>query len=251
MKPSLIIFIIYLSFFLISCSTSTKVTHSTHHLSKSDKRFLEIDTTPGQRDIQIDFLGDSPWHLRAVFPPADKYPKILVIALQWAGGGDNYKDFSDCLVQPAFAQKNAILLVPDAENEVWYSPKNEKRLVKLIRLAQKNWSITPEHTIIMGYSNGGNGAWYYAEKYPHLFHAAIPMASAYKPSGRKISLPMYVIHGANDELFDINQTRVWVESAQANNDKIVFKRVASLSHYEACRYLPALKQAVDWLDKVL
>ena len=233
----------------MSCN-SIKMSHSPHKLSKMDKQFMALDTTLGAHDLLIDFIDIQPWTVRVVFPEkGSSKPKSLIIALHWAGGGDTYKVFSECLVEPAFAKRNAILLTPDAENEAWYSPKNKKRLIKLIKLAQKNWSVSPANTVIMGYSNGGNGAWYYAEHYSELFCAAIPMASAYEPSGNKIGIPMYVIHGANDELFDINQTRVWVKSAQEVNDKVIFRRVPSLSHYEACQYLPVLKDAVEWLDK--
>ena len=230
-----------------SCELA-KMSQSGHKLTTMDKQFLALDTTSGVHDFQIDFIDKQSWKLRAIFPKKDvQGSKILVIALHWAGGGETYKVFSECLVAPAFAKKNAIVLVPDAENDIWYSPKNEKRILKLIQLANKNWNIDSKKVIIMGYSNGGNGAWYFVEHYPELFQAAIPMASAYPINGQKIEVPLFVIHGVNDELFDINRTRLWVEEAQKENKKIVFKRIPGLSHFEACNYLPALKEAVEWL----
>jgi predicted peptidase len=130
------------------------------------------------------------------------------------------------------------------------------RVQGLLQLAAKFWPVDLERVVATGYSNGGNASWLFAELAPNIFSAGIPMASSYDltnmdGSGRKIEVPMYVIHGENDELFPIEITKNWVDlSIQAGSD-ITFVVAAGLSHYEPCSYSPYLKEAVTWLKETV
>jgi hypothetical protein len=53
---------------------------------------------------------------------------------------------------------------------------------------------------------------------------------------------MFVIHGKNDELFDINHIKLVVEGSIKKGNKITFKILENRSHYEACNYVEALKE---------
>ena len=101
----------------------------------------------------------------------------------------------------------------------------------------------------MGYSNGGNGSWYFAEKHSDLFTAAIPMASAY-PIKKKISIPLYVIHGAKDELFKVDDTRKWVNTSKEAGSDIILSINENLSHFEACAYVEELRKGGEWLQEL-
>ncbi|NNE77144.1 MAG: hypothetical protein HKN31_08735, partial [Pricia sp.] len=95
----------------------------------------------------------------------------------------------------------------------------------------------------------GNGSWYFAEHYPQLFSAAIPMASAY-PIGEKIDVPLYVIHCAKDELFDISRTRRWVYKTKGAGTELTFVSNNKLTHYQGCSYVDELKRAGAWLQNI-
>ncbi|MFK7934023.1 MAG: dienelactone hydrolase family protein [Saprospiraceae bacterium] len=213
-----------------------------------EEDFLKIDTTAGVKEVVLQPNANAKWQMRVQFPAIelDQYP--LVIALHWAGGGETFKEYASCLAEPGMQALNAIILSPDAEYQTWNTPSNELKISQLTSLALKHWQVDPEQVIVTGYSNGGNGSWFFAEQYAHLFDYAIPMASAYQPS-QKIDIPMYVIHGAQDELFAADRTRDWVESAERMGTNIRWKVAPSLSHYQACAYVEELQQAAQWVQE--
>ena len=101
----------------------------------------------------------------------------------------------------------------------------------------------------MGYSNGGNGSWYFAEHHPELFSAAIPMASSYAIT-EKINIPLYVIHGEKDELFSVTKTSEWIRNSKEVGSDITFVTNESLSHFQGCSYVRELRKAQEWLQNL-
>lgn len=214
---------------------------------KLSQQFKSLDQKPGATDIKLVAGTYKNKNLRMVIPKDTDSPKPLIIALHWAGGGNTYNEYGQCLVEPAFADIDCYMIIPDAENMIWTNEYNEKKVVELLALAKENWNIDSTKIIVTGYSNGGNGAWYFADKHPDKITAAIPIASAYA-SDTKINIPLYVIHGENDELFSVKRTHIWVQAAQKLGSEIVFKPVPAYSHYMACDYVAALKEAISWLE---
>ena len=109
--------------------------------------------------------------------------------------------------------------------------------------------VDPARIAITSYSNGGNGSWFFAEKYPELFSAAIPMASSYRTLN-KIEVPLYVIHGKKDELFEFSLTKKLINIAEERGATITFAVAEELSHFEACSYTDYLKNAAEWLKGI-
>ena len=218
-------------------------------LSKSEKSFSKIKTKIGTRDETLINAHGNHWKVRVTFPEEKKMINALVIALHWAGGDKAYKDFNDCLVLPALKSLNTIIVSPEGENQVWSSANNVDKVRAIVTYSQKYWNVNPDKIAIMGYSNGGNGSWYFAEHYPALFSAAIPMASAY-PIQEKIAVPLYVIHGEKDELFRIAKTRKWVEKTKSAGTEVIFASIEALSHYQGCSYVNELKRAGEWLQNL-
>jgi predicted peptidase len=113
--------------------------------------------------------------------------------------------------------------------------------------------IDENKVVITGYSDGGNGSWFYAQYYSDLFSAAIPMASSYNSVGSdgivpKIDIPLYVIHGENDDLFPLAQTEEWVNQSKNAGSSIEFVIASGLTHYEVCNYVGYLTTATNWLQ---
>lgn len=231
-------YIVLVFIILNSCASNTV---------NSDVQLNKFQNSKGlHKNIQLSFNGYKNKNLRIVIPNNISTPKPLIVALHWAGSGETYKEYSQCLVEPAFSDVDCYIISPDGEGFLWTSTYNEEKILSLISLVKKKWNIDNSKIIVTGYSNGGNGAWFFAQKYPQLFKAAIPMASAY-PIKSKITIPLYVIHGENDELFNITRTQNWVLSSTKAGSNIVFKAVPEYSHYMACNYVHELKKAVKWL----
>lgn len=185
-----------------------------------------------------------------IIPQDISTPRPLVIALHWAGPKLTYEEFSSCLIEPALLDLDAYLIVPESNNEVWNSAANEANILNYIKRAKKYWNIDHNKIIVMGYSDGGNGSWYYAENYPRIFSAVIPMASSYGVT-KKSNVPVYLIHGHEDELFDVNLTIALAKQAQDLGMDVTVNINAALTHFEACNYKEDLKLAIPWLNEKL
>jgi len=231
--------------FVLACSITQL--DAQEEQSKSEKAFSKIDFKEGSRLATLINEYGKKWKIRVDFPELKKEKNTLIIALHWAGGGDTFKEFHDCLAVPGLVNLNAIIVSPEGENQIWSTSNNEEKVLSIITNAKKYWNIDSDKIVIMGYSNGGNGSWYFAEKYPELFSAAIPMASAYQIK-QKIDIPLYVIHGKKDALFDITRTEKWVTATKEKGTDLTFVVEDQLSHFEACNYVDALKKAGEWLQ---
>ena len=234
---SVLTFLLFFS--VVPCAQET--------LGKSEKSFSRIVVKTGTRNVTLTNDLGKKWKMRVNFPEENKTSNALILALHWAGGGDTFQEFNDCLVLPGLQFLNAIIVSPEGEDQQWSTTNNEDKILTVIANAKKYWNVDPNKIAIMGFSNGGNGSWYFAEKYPELFSAAIPMASAY-PLSTKIAVPVYVIHGKKDELFDVSRTEKWVTKTKEKGSEIIFVIDGELTHYQACAYIELLKDAGEWLQ---
>ena len=215
-----------------------------------EEAFRAIPLTPGTRDVRLKPNLYQAWFMRVRIPevpPGERKP--LVLALHWAGGGDLYQGFHQCLAEPGLADLDAFIISPDAEFQIWYSHNNREKVLTLVRLAMQYWPVDTTRILVTGYSNGGNGAWWDAEKHPELFTAGIPMGSSYEPGG-PIRVPLYVIHGAKDELFPLERTKAFADAAVRDGAKMEFVVNEQLSHYVGCAYVEELKRGVAWVERL-
>lgn len=219
-----------------------------------ERDFAALDLSPGIHDISLEMLGGDIYKFRVIAPvrvAGEKRP--LIVALHGASGGnaEAYKATA-CYVQPGLASLNAFIISPYGGNGLWYEAYFNQEVMTLVNLAKTQWPIEVNKVAVTGYSNGGNGSWFFADTQPASFSAAIPMASSYNilnPGGlgRKINIPMYVIHGQNDELFPVAQTLSWVQASQAAGSNITWVVASGLGHYVPCSYTSYLQQAANWL----
>lgn len=216
------------------------------NLSKSEISFSKIKFKKGTRDVTLTNDYNKRWKIRVNFPAETQEKKSLIIALHWAGGGNTYKEFNDCLALPGLEALNAIIVSPEGENQLWSTGNNVEKVFSIIANAQKYWNVNPKKIAVTGYSNGGNGSWYFAQHHPKLFSAAIPMASAY-PINQKIEIPLYIIHVAKDKLFELPTTKKWVRKTKEAGTDLTLVVNEHLSHFDGCAYISDLKNAGEWL----
>lgn len=220
-----------------------------------ERDFSALEVNEGISDFRIDAPSGLAWNFRLIAPNvSDGIKKPLFIHLHGAAGGDpNAHKATSCYVEPALENIDAYVISPNGGTNLWEEPVNQSQVIGLVTLAIKYWDIDPNKVVVMGYSNGGNGSWFYAETRPELFSAGIPMASSYNTTGldgqpRKIETPLYVIHGENDELFPLAQTQAWVDQTVAAGSTVEFVVASGLTHNEPCEYVPHLKDAITWLN---
>ena len=64
----------------------------------------------------------------------------------------------------------------------------------------------------------------------------------------KINIPLYVIHGEDDQLFPLKTTENFIESSIMAGSNIQFKVATNLDHYQPCDYVSYLRDGIYWLN---
>lgn len=220
--------------------------------------FNELDIEVGINDLELESLVEGVfWDFRIIVPEAasstNKRP--LVVSLHGAANATapTAHKSTACLVEPAFEGMDVFILSPNSHAQDWYHENNQVQILALVDLMTSNMDIDESKTVFTGYSDGGNGSWFYAQYYESLVAAAIPMASSYDSKNgtsdaHKFNVPLYVIHGSADEWFPLAETEGFVNDAVAAGSDIKFVIAEDLIHTEPCEYVDYLKDAASWLE---
>tara|TARA_R110002167_G_scaffold115853_2_gene290474 strand:+ start:2278 stop:3093 length:816 start_codon:yes stop_codon:yes gene_type:complete len=220
------------------------------------KAFSELPFKVGVNDFKLDVLYNKKWDFRLIIPAiTDNESAPLFVNLH--GGAltpnpDAHK-WTECFVEPALENTKAYVLSPNSQGMLWNNPANESQVLNLIAFAIENLNIDSDKVVILGYSDGGTGSWFFADHHPEVFSAAIPMASAYGLSYtdlglvKKTDIPLYVIHGSDDVIFPYTNTETWVEQSVNAGSEIILVEAVGLTHSVPCDYLPYLQDAIQWV----
>ncbi|WP_242155241.1 dienelactone hydrolase family protein [Aestuariivivens sediminis] len=221
--------------------------------------FKAIDFQPGINDVSLESTTEGYfWNFRVIVPEdaSETNKKPMIFSLH--GGAQNtapdaHKN-TDCLISPGIENIiDAFVVSPNSNSYLWYHQLNQIQILALHDLITSNLPVDIDKMAITGYSDGGNGSWFYAQYYPHLFNAAIPLATSYNTAKNDGSIeafahPLYVIHGENDQLFPLEITQGFVNESIAAGSEIAFVVASGLDHYSVCDYLPYFRDAAVWLN---
>jgi predicted esterase len=155
----------------------------------------------------------------------------------------------ECLLAPALGELRPLIVAPHGESGQWWEPDDTALVLGLARAARRRWPQASPRTVIMGYSNGGIGAWYFARLYPQHFTAAIPIASNHTIVG-ETPLPVYAIHGTRDELFPVGPLRSAVEALRQQGGNVALNEKYRGTHLAPCSYREQLSGAAAWLRRL-
>jgi predicted peptidase len=212
--------------------------------------------TPGLHNLTLSRADEPAIHYAISIPgnysPSTPVPLILALHFgvrggEGAGAGG---DMVQILVGPALAGLGAIIVAPDSLRGNWSSPENEKAVNALLDTILARYSIDKKKVAVTGYSMGGAGSWYFAEKFPERFSAAIPVAGRPPESASGWRLPVLAIHSRDDQVvpFDPTEARIAELQKAGVNAKLI--PLTGVTHYQTQRFQGALRQAVPWLREV-
>lgn len=177
----------------------------------------------------------------------------LVLALHYGGHGTPYygRDFLTGLVEPALRELGAIIVAPDCTGSDWTQPDSEQDVLDLLDHVEATYKIDPSQTLITGYSMGGIGTWYLAARHQDRFAAALPMAATPPSSALDAAwhIPLYVIHGSQDELFPLGATETAVDHLVTKGVSVELVVLDGVSHYETHRFIQPLQESVPWVQE--
>jgi len=220
--------------------------------------FNELTINVGTNDLQLESLVEGIfWSFRIIVPEgatsSNKRPLVVRLHGAAQSGSASAHKSTECLVEPAFEGKDVFILSPNSNGSLWYEQTNIVQILALLEITTSNLNIDGDKIVMTGYSDGGNGSWFYSEYYENLISAVIPMATSYDTSpssapAKKINIPLYVIHGSEDDLFPLDITKGFVDESIAAGSDITFVVADGLVHNDPCAYVDELKKAVEWLD---
>lgn len=211
---------------------------------------------PGSHEVSWELLGQGPRSAR-VWIPEGKRPGALVIALHGrvlkapgrksAGPEEQTRGLLGCLAVPALSRLDPLIIAPHGSDGQWWTRQDTELVLGLVAAARARWPELARRSVVLGYSNGGLGAWYFARLYPEYFAAAIPMAFSDEIVG-PTRVPVYAIHGQKDELFPNEAVRAAVERARSAGTDVTYDERYRAGHMQPCAYLPELTRAGEWLE---
>jgi predicted esterase len=220
-----------------------------HLVSPAPVDLATVKLEPGPALVSVNVAGQGTRELALWWPEGDG-PHPLAIFLHGAGGGRRLLGSTGiltCLVAPALEPIHPIVVAPvSASGGQWWTEADIGFVLGLIDAARQRWPVAREKTLLLGYSNGGIGTWFFARQYPDRFSAAIPMAANDTIIG-PTPLPIYAISGDKDELFPIADMRRAIAAARAAGQNVSLHEKYRGTHTQACSYVPELEAARDWV----
>lgn len=252
--------VLIVSILLIGCSGDSKGDDPidigrTEADVRADFSNLVINT--GINDFKLESNNEKVfWDFRIIAPASasasNKRPLVISLHGDASVNSDTAYKATACLVEPGLEDLEAYIISPSSKGYLWFDGPNQNQILALVDLATSTLHIDASKVIVTGYSDGGNGSWFFAEFYSNLFSASIPMASSYNPidgSGavKKINIPMYVIHGSDDALFPVEITEGYVNDSNSAGSDIEFVIADGLIHTAPCDYVPYLQNAGFWV----
>lgn len=248
------------SFVFFNCSNNGNedfTTGDTRTQEEVTADFKALNLQPGINDFTLETLTRGVyWNFRVFVPSnASSENKRPIVMDLHGGSGNSSPDAhktSSCYTQEGLAELNAFIISPNSGAGEWYDVDNQNQVLILLLLAIENWDVDINKTLVTGFSNGGNGSWFFADFYPQFFSASIAVASSYDPERQdgsvpKINTPLYVIHSDSDEVFPLSETQGFVDKAVNAGSEVVFVIAEGLSHYTPCEYVFYIQDAASWI----
>lgn len=213
-----------------------------------------LGSSPGFAESTLDVTGQGKRTVLSWRPEGE--PEALVVVLHgavpvgvprpWRAEGQT-RILLECLTVPALAPLRTLVVAPRSDEGKWWSRRDTEFVLGLIEAAARRWPKAGRRRVVLGYSNGGIGAWYFARVYPQYFDAAVPIAANETVVGRT-PLPVFAIHGENDEVFSIDAVRAAIEALAREGQDVTFAVKYRGTHMAPCSYGAELRAASLWLS---
>ena len=211
---------------------------------------------PLRTDIGIMHSGDAPGEPGgfSLYVPEDydaARPCPLVMALH--GGSGNGGTFLWSWLRAA-RTRGAILIAPTALDGTWSlrDPEVDSTNIEAILAhVRERWTIDPARLLLTGMSDGGTLALLSGlsdtSPFTHLAPAATgfhPMLLEMAEHERMAGLPIYLVHGELDWMFDVGRARGVARALQSAGARLTYREIEDLAHTYPREENPRI---LDWL----
>ena len=156
-------------------------------------------------------------------PEGELFP--LLLFLHGAGERGKHLDVVKKHGPPKIVETNRefpfIVASPQCpSNQRW----SASELIQLVDHLTTTYRVDANRLYVTGLSMGGYGTWSLCMAYPERFAAAVPICGGGKTGdAHKLqSLPLWVFHGANDRIVNIQQSQEMVRAIEAAGGNVKF-----------------------------
>ena len=204
-----------------------------------------------QQILEVSDVGPVEYGLLIPAGSDSKQPRALVLALH--PGGPPTKAYGSWfaaeIVLPALGNLDPIIVAPDVPARSWTDAKSDRGVMAVLQHVMDQYAVDRKRILVIGYSMGGRGTWFFSSRHADFFTAAIPMASpaGTEPLERLATIPTYVIHSRDDEVAPFEPDERTARELEKMGRPIKFHALQGFRHFDMGNYIDALRAGVLWV----
>jgi phospholipase/carboxylesterase len=189
---------------------------------------VHVDNEPGSR-------GGYSLYVPEFHAPDRAWP--LVMALH--GGSGNGRNFLWSWLRDARSH-GAIVVAPTATGSTWAlmgEDADTPNLNRILETVKSRWNIDPARMLLTGMSDGGTFCYVTGLEDASPFTHLAPVSATFHPlmaemasHDRLRGLPLYLVHGALDWMFQVEVARQTHRALAAAGAAVVYRELDDLSH---------------------
>ncbi|MBN2489444.1 MAG: dienelactone hydrolase family protein [Planctomycetes bacterium] len=164
----------------------------------------------GRQTIEIDVSGQARQYTLIV-PKRYSAKRSWPLILSLHGAGGNGSGEIDFLWSRHLSEWPGLIAAPSGvpPGAQWF-PEQVPFVLGVIEDVCRRASIDTNRVYVNGFSNGGNGAWFYAQNHPGRFAAACTRGGGNPTPALLLNLlhvPIYIVHGDQDRVIAVDHDR--------------------------------------------
>ncbi|MBM3225607.1 MAG: hypothetical protein FJZ47_17660 [Candidatus Tectomicrobia bacterium] len=160
------------------------------------------------------------------------------------GGSGNDEDFLWTWLK--YAKSRGYLLVSAKSFGATWFPWDAPSLMYILDDVQARYHVDPQRVLLTGLSDGGSFSYEVGFAWPERFHGLAVVAGILRPHQRSAQahqLPVYITHGAQDQLFPVAYVRMVVDQLREWGHQVTYHELTGFGH----AYPPGENTAIlDW-----
>lgn len=193
------------------------------------------------------------------------HPLLVFLHGRGERGTDNQAQLThgEAIMRSAAVEHGAFVLVPqcppkrrwncrkskDTDRTLTPEPSVPLRMVsELIRQLKKDHPIDADRVYLMGLSMGGYGTWEFAQRWPEVVAAIVPICGGgdVARASRLARVPIWAFHGAADSVVPVSRSRDMIRAVREAGGKPKYTEYDGVDH-DSWRRAFAEPGLLEWL----
>ena len=199
--------------------------------------------------IRKEYFGNEIFNYVEYTPAVMKEGLPIVFQLHGAGERGNTAEELSLVDVHGFAEflqdRECIFVMPQCPKETFWTARVES-IIKFIEEKIEFYKADRSRVYLTGISMGGYGTWLTAMDRQDLFAAIAPCCGGGMPwNADKITMPVWMIHGAADETVNVFYSDEIAKKLEAAGKDYIYTRLPGV-HHNAWDYTYKA-ELIDWL----